>query len=1664
MKKIISRILWVTAVVLPGIAEAEAYSIRIISGQEGGRDAMCINNLGQVAGRSGPLAFIWTPEGEGEGSSRVVGDIGWGSEVTGLSETGVICGFRYTDAGYKAAFVGGLNGIEDLIPLPGYESSEATGISSEGLVVGACWNGGWWGTWSDYGDNDMVGVTWDPVTKAPAAFPFYADCGESTRIAAISGSGLAVAEVKNYRWCESEDGYEDNNLQGMAWPLNQSEAAWLSGQWLSDRKGEAAQFDDDWFALGSLAQGQRVRVDTRLDFSELDGDFGVDLYNAAGVRVAWSVRAGEGAALLHTVSAAGAYYVHVWGSGYGTGYDLRWTASSNADDSYEDNDDAAQAAPLPRGVWLHGIQQDEDWFAIDVLQGQTRLQVECLFVSALSDIDIGIYADGASDPSVDDPIAYSASMADREFIDYCVSAAGRYFVRVLFYSDDNFTGAEYDLRWTAPACADDAFEENDTKEAAYDFTAAPNTWLSSLSGKAALLDDDWYAIAVPADAGLLTIDCRVDNGGGYPLAELYRAGETQPVGNSVVLYSGGKFIFSVEGPGIYHLGVFATDYNWGNHYDLRWTTGPEQDDPYEENEWFDSAFPLTQPEVWLHGVQFDEDWYAITVPDSAPRVRVQCNFERNSDDLFVTLTDENGDGVGWASSTPDGAALMICVPQAGTYYIRIEGSGIGKEYDLLWNTEPCDDDLYEPNNTLETAFSLVAYENMWLENINGLGIQGDDDWFEIAVPDGAELLTVEVTFDTILGDIDVELYDSAGEWITASAGVQAGESLGWCVTAPGIYYVHLYCWIGGGNSYNLRWYSGPRPPAITDGVDDVYEPNDGLFDASLALQGHSGTWLSELAGQAYPAILIDEDWYEITVPSDALRVAAECRASDPCQEIWMDLYDATWGDTVAWSWFPGGKAMLEVCLQAPGTYYLRIYTPGSPQAYDLRWGTLPCLGQPQGGGAPHSGDDAYEENDTRDTATNLGDTPNTWLTDIKGKAKQFDDDWYSIRVTAGNERVTVDCTFLQSGGDIDVELINGLTGEAIARSESWDDNENIDTCVSGAGTYYVRVYYSNLGNTYDLRWNAMPCTDVLPSLKMGSALLWNAYQGDLPSDTGLAAEAYGENGALLRSMEIAGINDAGMIAGTAITPEKGARSFVWETSQGLRILDTLDNLSCRPQDINNQGKIVGNLSVGESASQPFFWSAALGMTYLESLHSPDDPNPWPKQLFVRDINDSGQIVGTSDRGQVFVLSTSPPRSELFVSPSGSDSAGNGSLAAPWASIDLAMRLAGLSATPANKVTIHLGPGIYDEPVTLRPNVILEGADADAPAATTIQYYNSADANHTVLTGAEGACIRNVLITVPGVYPSEMTLLHIEDVSMCVDNVVFDGRYNQNSTALLVYGTGSSSGSVRHCVFQQLNDAVWAVDSGIDISYNLFDLILNNAIFVKLPTGKNAKEAATPVLGIQGEDSGHNTFGQVEGHYVFNATPNVTMAEVNDWGVYVSTEIGDKMSENVDYVPFLAKTGIISSELLCLVQNDITKAPIPSAVVGLSPGSLGRSATDDQGLSLFPGLGGGDYVVSAEASGFIKLVMPVTLAPGELKAITISLKSEVKSGEGESPSEEGEGEGEGEGEAPPPDKVFAFLGCGADTANSGPAYAEWMTMGICALVLVTCRARLRGRSR
>lgn len=104
-------------------------------------------------------------------------------------------------------------------------------------------------------------------------------------------------------------------------------------------------------------------------------------------------------------------------------------------------------------------------------------------------------------------------------------------------------------------------------------------------------------------------------------------------------------------------------------------------------------------------------------------------------------------------------------------------------------------------------------------------------------------------------------------------------------------------------------------------------------------------------------------------------------------------------------------------------------------------------------------DDAFEENDTRSTAYNLGTltAQQTW-TGLKMADSQ---DWYKFSTTGtGTTSSQVQISFTHTEGDLDLRLYNS-SGTEIRRSDGSTNTETVSLNGLAAGTYYAQVYGYN---------------------------------------------------------------------------------------------------------------------------------------------------------------------------------------------------------------------------------------------------------------------------------------------------------------------------------------------------------------------------------------------------------------------------------------------------------------------------------------------------------------------------------------------------------------------------------------------------------------------------
>lgn len=361
-----------------------------------------------------------------------------------------------------------------------------------------------------------------------------------------------------------------------------------------------------------------------------------------------------------------------------------------------------------------------------------------------------------------------------------------------------------------------------------------------------------------------------------------------------------------------------------------------------------------------------------------------------------------------------------------------------------------------------------------------------------------------------VGTLDDHLYavnpDGSEKWrFPTGDDIQSSPAVG----ADGTIYVgsdddHLYAIHADGTqkwAFQTGWNVESSPAISPDGVVYVgsgdrnlyaiHGNSGGLADSSWPMAGHDLRRTGRAVGGparpslSYQSHVIDDDdlggssgnddgrvnpqeeiELDVTLNNagdgDAHNVSAVLSTSDAYTTITDN--EVTWGDIAAGATDEAVDYDFQVAADCPDghvvTFELAI------ESDEGTWSDSFTV-------TVHSlmpGDDVYEQNDTQADAYDLSGQEGVWLSAVDGLGVQSDDDWYQIEVSPGAESVRVDCRFTDADGDIDIELLDA-SGDQLADSTGTSDNEFIEYADPDAGTHYIRVYYDNEGNTYDLWWD-----------------------------------------------------------------------------------------------------------------------------------------------------------------------------------------------------------------------------------------------------------------------------------------------------------------------------------------------------------------------------------------------------------------------------------------------------------------------------------------------------------------------------------------------------------------------------------------------------------------
>ncbi|GAB4542350.1 MAG: hypothetical protein Tsb0014_35020 [Pleurocapsa sp.] len=743
-----------------------------------------------------------------------------------------------------------------------------------------------------------------------------------------------------------DDNYEVNNLLDDAYDLSNNKKTWFS-----DVDGLGIHSDDDWYKISVAENFEHLIVDFKLieNYGEIDLDVYDKEENLIASASSYSLK--DKSLQIDTIlPASGIYYLKInsWNNPTDNVYDLQWNTIEIIDDKYESNNQQEDAYDLSKDkkTWLSdlegtAIHYDRDWYKISVKKGFEKLAIDFDFTNNKDkDLALSIYDENGND------IGYSFVGDYQEYsrkIAAIVPTAGDYYLMVDsfdFFNSSEPTGVTYDLKWDSLEVIDDQYESNNKQEDAYDLSKDKNTWLSNLKGQGVLYDEDWYQISVEKGFEHLVVDLQTADADASIDLELYDRD-----GNKIDTSYFGNLSNVVPSAGTYYLKL--SSYNplnyLGANYDLRWNTLKFVEDNYEPNNTLDDAYDLTNyPQTWLKdidglGIHEGEDWYKISVEEGFEHLVVDF-------DGSIEVYDKNGDLVAsdfityGISSYIDFDGIDTILPSAGTYFLKID-SNSGETYDLRWNSLNVTDN-YESNDTLDEAYDLTNYKQTWLKDIDGIGIQSDDDWYKIAIAEGFEHLIVDLRFTNeyeadyghggywTYGDINLEIYDETGNSVTGSYTVTDNEYIDTILPTAGTYYLKVNSSEPTGDTYDLWWNS-------LEVVDDNYEPNNTLDDA-YDLTNYQQTWLKDIEGVG---IRGDDDWYKVSVDSGFENLIVELQFTHTEGNIKLEIYDQN-GDLVTSSGDRYNRnRYITTTVPTAGTYYLKVSSDNNDTGYDydLRW-------------------------------------------------------------------------------------------------------------------------------------------------------------------------------------------------------------------------------------------------------------------------------------------------------------------------------------------------------------------------------------------------------------------------------------------------------------------------------------------------------------------------------------------------------------------------------------------------------------------------------------------------------------------------------------------------------------------------------------------------------
>lgn len=686
-----------------------------------------------------------------------------------------------------------------------------------------------------------IGIRFKPTAmgllEEQVTFSFYAESDTTnvfTYVFALRGTGTKSV---------NDDNYEENDRFFDAYILP-------SETLLAGILGSGKQADSDWYLLNVPAGLNSLEVTCTFDHAQ--GDINLALYDPKGYFITETSGTQNNETLNRVVDpAGGAYALLVKGENKQNLYDLTWQSKAPLivapidEDAYEANDTfytAYDLSNLSSGTQLQdhngpGIQKDNDWYKLSIDPAETALSVNLQKTGEdLGAINLKLY----------NHRGYVVATTEAEGWLYYNGPVGQgtYYLLVrgensgqsysFFYNDALLTNPPDDG-------TDDDYEENDNFFTAYDISSHESALLSTVDGEPKQRDLDWYKMNSAAGENVVRVNFSLTNPASTGLTAAlydyrgYLKAELGAIENGSVLSMRTSDVSESA-----YLLVNGT--NAGNFYDFSWDSFflQEGEDIFEENDTLATAYDLRGQEGRLLSAmgevatQTDQDWYRVKTGEGDAAIQVRASL-LDAGSIDVVLYDANSIRISsMVVTSTTFQTLEIPADESTDYYIFVDGSNQGLQYDISWGARSSfQDDAYEENDFTTDAYQLPSTLNGKLSDIDGLGMLSDTDWYKIDTPEDAFFLVLDLSFAHSEGDIDMVVWDQNLNVITSSFGIGDSERVEFVVNNTTLKTVFI--WIVGdyrGNEYELEWTYNSVSGGDTDSdrISDAWEIK---FGASL---------------------------------------------------------------------------------------------------------------------------------------------------------------------------------------------------------------------------------------------------------------------------------------------------------------------------------------------------------------------------------------------------------------------------------------------------------------------------------------------------------------------------------------------------------------------------------------------------------------------------------------------------------------------------------------------------------------------------------------------------------------------------------------------------------------------------------------------------------------